>query len=392
MKLELSEKFRVHVLDVSMPILRSTVRNDLRLIAKIAQTEHDGSFAGRSGESIREMLGMKPNSWRTVIDEGQTDHGLWMDQKLTERGRRCAEDGVVLDHEDGPHRLWVIDAPEPIGMRIIHIEAWADIKINQYELGQTHTSKFVKRIRDEALEHASVIDPSNRCRLRPPGWWQRWMQRDPLVQEHPNLSTDIELLCEWEPGDEFSTFAARGKLAGMSDKQRGFEGPLNVENSPAAEQMATIVSSSLSSILSGGQSWDENSKVLKTDIASIDEAAIERMRSDFSLGRVEDNRIGNWSESRLRDIELRAANAVAARDWIAHLFWNRNDPIHRTEGHTNKIIEAISSESAFSGISLNSEQAMLDSLVSSPNAPQGARWLFSAALDLAAAIGQEEAA
>ena len=62
MKLELSRKIRVHVLDVSMPILRSAVRNDLRLIAKIAMTEHEGSLAGRSGEVIRDMLGIKINS------------------------------------------------------------------------------------------------------------------------------------------------------------------------------------------------------------------------------------------------------------------------------------------------------------------------------------------
>ena len=70
------------------------------------------------------MLGMKPNSWKRIIQEGDVEHN-WSDLHLTDKGRHCAENGIVLDHEDGPHRLWVIDAPEPIGMRIIHIEAWA---------------------------------------------------------------------------------------------------------------------------------------------------------------------------------------------------------------------------------------------------------------------------
>lgn len=389
MKLELIEKIQVHVLDVSMPILRSTVRNDLRLIAKITQTEYDGSLAGRNGENIREMLGMKPNSWRRVIEEGERAHRLWTDNKLTESGLKCAKDGVVLDHEDGPHRLWVIDAPEPIGMRVIHIEAWANINTNHNELGEEHTSKYIKRIRNESLEHASVIDSSNRCRLRPPSWWSRWMKRDPLVQEHPNLSTNIDLLCEWKPGDKFSTFAARGKLAGITNKHQSFEGQLDVEKSPSADQMEAIVASALSSQLSGGQEWDDITKTLKTDIKSIDEKSIERMRIDMPLGQIDDGRIGNWARSILRDIKLRARDENSARDWIATLFWNRNDPIHRTNSQTNVLIRDIASESAFQGMPLNNEAAMLDSLTSISIAPEGAHWLFNAASDLALTIGQE---
>ena len=59
MKLKLTTDCNIHVLDVSMPILRTTVRNDLRLIAKIASDEHKGKVSGREGEAIREMLGMK---------------------------------------------------------------------------------------------------------------------------------------------------------------------------------------------------------------------------------------------------------------------------------------------------------------------------------------------
>ena len=177
MKLELSRKIQVRVLDVSMPIRRSMVRNDLRLIAKIAETEYNGSLAGRNGENIREILGMKPNSWKRIIEEGDREHTLWSNHQLTHKGRQCAKNGIVLDHEDGPHRLWVIDAPEPIGMKIIHIEAWADINVRQNELGQEHRDKFVRRIRNEGLEHVSVIDSRNRCRFKPPGWWVRWVKR-----------------------------------------------------------------------------------------------------------------------------------------------------------------------------------------------------------------------
>ena len=392
MKLELMEKIQVHVLDVSMPILRSAVRNDLRLIAKITQTEHDGSLAGRNGESIREMLGMKPNSWRRVIEEGESAHRLWADNRLTDRGRKCAKDGIVLDHEDGPHRLWVIDAPEPIGMKVIHIEAWANISTDHNELGEEHTSNYIKRIRNESLEHASVIDPSNRCRLRPPSWWQRWMKRDPLVQEHLNLSTEIDLLCEWKPGGQFSTFAARGNLAGITNKPQVFEGRLDVEKSPPADQMKAIVVSALSSQLSGGQEWDDTTETLKTDIKSIDQKSIERMRIDIPLGQISDGRIGNWDSSSLKDIELRARDENSARDWIATLFWNNNDVIHRTNSQTNALIRDITSESAFQGMTFNNEAAMLDSLISINIAPEGAHWLFSTAKDLALPIGQEDVA
>jgi len=366
------------------------VRNDLRLIAKIAETEHNGSLAGRDGESIRDMLGMKPNSWKRVIDEGDGEHNLWSDRQLTEKGRRCARDGVVLDHEDGPHRLWVIDAPEPIGMKIIHIEAWADIDVKQNELGEEHRDRFVKRIRNEGFEHTSVIDSGNRCRFKPPAWWVRWIQRDPAVQEHPNLCTSVDLLCSWAPGDASSTFSARGKLAGITDKHQAFEGPLDVEMSPTADQMAGIVTSALSSKISGGQEWDEASKALKTDVNSIHREAIERMKMDMDLGQIDDGRIGDWSNSQLRDIELRARDADSARDWVATLFWNRNDPIHRTNSQANALIGSITSESAFQGLTLNNEDAMFASLVSISNAPDGARWLFNAASDLALAIGQEE--
>jgi hypothetical protein len=392
MKLELSRKIRVHVLDVSMPILRSAVRNDLRVIAKLAMTEHEGSLAGRSGEAIREMLGMKSNSWKRVVDEGETAHRLWRDGQLTPRGRKCAENGVVLDHEDGPHRLWVIEAPEPIGMKIIHIEAWADIALKTVELGEEHKGRFVSRIRNEGYEHASIIDPHNRCRFKPPSWWVRWIKRDPVVQEHPNLSTEIDLLCTWEPGDSASGFAARGKLAGLDDKHIAFQGSIDVERSPAAEQMAAIVSSTLSTKLSGGQTWHDASKSLLTDVSSLNADAIERMKMDIHLGRVEDSRIGDWSDSVLRDIELRAKDEDAARGWIAALFWNRNDPIHRTVGQTNGLVGLIATESAFKGLNLNNEDAMADSLVKASNAPDGVRWLFEAARDMSLAIGQEESA
>ena len=390
MKLELSRKIQVRVLDVSMPIRRSMVRNDLRLIAKIAETEHNGSLAGRNGENIRDMLGMKPNSWKRIIEEGDREHNLWSDLQLTEKGRQCAKNGIVLDHEDGPHRLWVIDAPEPIGMKIIHIEAWADIDVRQNELGQEHRHKFVRRIRNEALEHISVIDSGNRCRFKPPGWWARWVQRDPIVQEHQNLSTSVDLLCSWAPGDASSIFSARGKLAGITDKHQAFEGPLDVEMSPNADQMAGIVASALSSKISGGQEWDEGSKALKTDVNSINSEAIERMRMDMNLGKIEDGRIGDWSNSRLRDIELRARDSDSARDWVSTLFWNRNDAIHRTKSQTNTLIGSIASESAFKGFALDNENAMFASLISISNAPEGARWLFNAANDLTLAIGQEE--
>ena len=392
MKLELSRKISVHVLDVSMPILRSAVRNDLRLIAKIAMTEHEGNLAGRSGEVIRDMLGMKVNSWKRVVEEGERAHNLWRDGQLTSRGRKCAEDGVVLDHEDGPHRLWVIEAPEPIGMKIIHIEAWADIAVKIGQLGKEHKGRFVSRIRNEGYEHASIIDAGNRCRFKPPSWWVRWIKRDPVVQEHPNLSTEIELLCTWEAGDSASGFSARGKLAGLDDKHVAFEGVLDVDKSPAAEQMAAIVSSTLSTKLSGGQTWDDASKSLLTDVSSINRDAIERMKMDIQLGRVEDSRIGDWPNSVLRNIKLRAKDEDAARGWIATLFWNRNDAIHRTKSQTNTLIGSIASESAFQGFVLDNENAIIDSLISISNAPEGARWLFNAASDLALAIGQEGSA
>jgi hypothetical protein len=176
----------------------------------------------------------------------------------------------------------------------------------------------------------------------------------------------------------------------LEDKHVAFEGVLDVEKSPAAELMAAIVSSTLSTKLSGGQTWDDASKSLLSDVSSLNRDAIERMKMNIQLGRVEDSRIGDWTNSVLRDISLRAKDEAAARDWVATLFWNRNDAIHRTKSQTNALIGNIASESAFKGLSLDNESAMLDSLVSISNAPLGARWLFCATSDLAMAIGQEE--
>ena len=53
------------------------------------------------------------------------------------------------------------------------------------------------------------------------------------------------------------------------------------------------------------------------------------------------------------------------------------------------MIRDIASESAFQGMPLNNEAAMLDSLTSISIAPEGAHWLFNAASDLALTIGQE---
>ena len=62
---------------------------------------------------------MKPNTWQRIINEGERARNLWQDGQLTEKGKQCSKDGIVLDHEDGPHRLWVIDEQNPIGLRII---------------------------------------------------------------------------------------------------------------------------------------------------------------------------------------------------------------------------------------------------------------------------------
>ena len=91
----------------------------------------------------------------------------------------------------------------------------------------------------------------------------------------------------------------------------------------------------------------------------------------------------------LKDIELQARDNNSARDWIARLFWNRNDPVHRTETHTKSLILEISSESAFQNFTFEDEKAMLQSLISINNAPEGAKWLFNATKDLSLAISME---
>ena len=68
--------------------------------------------------------------------------------------------------------------------------------------------------------------------------------------------------------------------------------------------MAAIVSSTLSTKLSGGQTWDDASKSLLSDVSSLDRDAIERMKMNIQLGRVQDSRIGDWTNSVLRDISL----------------------------------------------------------------------------------------
>ena len=390
MKFNLKTTLPIHVLDVSMPILRTSIRNDLRLISKIALTEHDGNLSGRNGEAIREMLGMKSNSWDRILEEGEKAHNLWEGRQLTNKGKACAEDGFVMDHEDGPHRLWVIEAQEPIGLRIIHIEAWSDFEISSGDLGIDHRNGFVQRLRKEGYVHSSILNPKNRCRFKPPTWWVRWMKREPAVQEHSELSSPIHLTCSWKPGQSTPDFSLKGKIYGLKNQAVNIDGKIDIKHPPSKKQMQHLVSNALSTRLTGGQTWDENDNCLRTDIASLasNQEAIERMKMDFELGAIEDQSIGTWTSCTLQGISLRAQNEIAATEWACSIFWNRYDAVHRTQAHTSALIAELSGESAFEGFTLTFD-AMMRGLLRARNVPQGARWLFDSAADLNQSIGLE---
>jgi hypothetical protein len=390
MKLKLTTDCNIHVLDVSMPILRTTVRNDLRLIAKIASDEHKGKVSGREGEAIREMLGMKSNTWQRILEEGERAHSLWQDGQLTEKGKRCSNDGMVLDHEDGPHRLWVIEAQQPIGLKIIHIEAWSDIEISSNSIGETHRGGLVQNLRKEGAVHESILDSTNRCRFRPPSWWVRWMKRDPAVQEHPELSTQGRISCSWGLENKAPEFSFSGPLKGMRKGAVSAEGAFEVARPPAKNQMQGLVSDVLSNHLEGSQTWDEKSNCLRTDISSLnDKQAIHDMKKDLLFGSVEQQPIGYWERGALEGIQLRARSLETAREWASTLYWNQNDAIHRTEKQVATLIQALSKKSALEEFSLEFDIKMRQSLMDSLEAPDGAKWFFHASEDLSQAIGAE---
>ena len=391
MKLKLTTECKIHVLDVSMPILRTTVRNDLRLIANLSLNEQDGKVSGRDGEAIREMLDMKPNTWQRIIDEGEVAHGLWRDGQITDKGRQCSIDGMVLDHEDGPHRLWVIDAQEPIGLRIIHIEAWADIEISSKSIGETHTDGFVRKLRKEGAIHQSILDSKNRCRFKPPNWWIRWMKRDPAVQEHPDLSTVGQVSFTWGVNDSTPMFSFSGVLKGKSNGDVSAKGLIDVTRLPVLGDMQDLVSEIVSGLLIGSQTWDVMNNCIRTSISAFAEEkqAIHEMKTDFTLGLVEQRAIGSWERGTLEGVQLRASNQETARDWASALFWTQHIATHRTQKQVAKIIETISNKQALEEFPLTLDLDMNRSLIQSKEAPSGAKWLFDAAIDLTQAIGKE---
>ena len=119
------------------------------------------------------MLGMKVNTEKSSMKA--TRRTTLEDGQLTSRGRK--PDGVY----------WIVKmASSFVGHRRTRTHWYENysyrspnnIRIKTGQLGEEHKGRFVSRIRNEGLEHASIID-SKKDGDSPPSWWVRWIKRDP---------------------------------------------------------------------------------------------------------------------------------------------------------------------------------------------------------------------
>lgn len=397
MKFELYQEHQVRVFDVPIPVKRTSVRHDLRLICRICRDEYDGALSSQAVSNICSMLGLSDNRWRVMNKIGDKEHGLWRGGKLTEAGLKCADDGLVLENEDGVHRCWVIDAPEPIGCRLLHSEAYEDLRIDK------DNSSF-ERVPYEEFEglrpkirYHSIIDETLEMMLDPPGWWKRLMKGNPVIIEEKEHVSSVRISAIHSEGETEVIYQISGELKGIELKsgnrkyRQGVDAtlsnalrfnniPIIVERPMTPQILNDEIGNLLGRELKDGQYWDGPSLSILTTYDALESNESTAMVKSIDLPDFESSLIGSWDGCHLSDVNLKATNVDEARKWISELYWQNGEDEYHYRESLLKVINELNQLSAFSGINPSelSKSEPKDWLTASSESPPGAKWLLEA--------------
>ena len=384
----------VTVLDVGMPVKRSNVRHDLRLVCQLIRDEYENRVDENSVEQLCERLNLRKGGWRRISEEAGDVHELWADGTLTRAGQRCADDGVVLDFEDGPHRIWFIQDESPIGLQVIHIARWGDLEIDNRVAGRPYNGTAFASIKDSDRTYQSALEPSVRCIVSPPKWWLDVAKREPHVQEQPEYMSQITLQGKIGDNDRSVQYSVSGELLGLGRNRTILDEnlwlPAGVDVLKATVDQAVDVW--LSGQVPHGMSWDSALRRINTSPRGLESYSIELMTLDIFFEGFAIAGVGMWEGFELRDVPVAPVDLKAACEWVARLYWMKCPPVHRLWNSFKAQIEAILKDGRLRNfVSLEAVGGgALDDAIADPElgAPQGAHWLFNAAADLGACLAE----
>ena len=400
MKCRLVQEYALRVFDINIPMKKTSLRHDFRLICRIARDEHDSSV-DEAGPSICSRMGLTQPRWNLLLNEGEKEHRLWSGNRLTENGLRCAEDGLILENEDGVHRFWVIDAPQPIGLLILHCEAWEDLQINKNSTPPKEVdSDLLKRLRQQNIQYDSIVNENLKIRYDPPPWYKRIMKSSPTVLENGHHSSSVKVSATYETGMLHLRYTFSGKILGISMKEgrpdldsnhvdTSKTGEIRFDNvefqtnqAMDAGTLTKELDTLLQPLLPEGQSWVPESQSITTSHDALASGESQSMQTSLTINNLSASNLDSWNRCELDEVLLRPVNIDEARKWIAELYWAEDrgyQPSNSVESALSEMVEG----PAFIDLNLDDLIGVpaSDWLPSSEFAPLGSSWFFRAIQD-----------
>lgn len=392
MKIVMKRDFQVTVIDVAMPIRRSNVRRDLQLLCQVIRDDCGGRLDGGVVDEICGKFGLRPGGWRRVSTEAANVHRLWEGGSLTEAGRRCAEDGVVLDFEDGPHRIWYIEADEPIGPQILHVAGWGEFELDPRVIGVEQAGNAFSRLQGLQREYSTAMEPNCRCVLQAPEWWTRAAKRPARVQEYPDYASRVSVAVTSDFDGRGARIAVTGNIRGCGRTdiilRDALWVPAGVHISDAAIEAA--VDAWVTGGLATAESWDADRRRIVTAHSLHDDEAVIAMARDFEFAGLAAPGVGIWPAVSIEQVPLAPRDAVGAAAWLARLFWLQCEPGHMTMSWFKAEVQRLALESGlmewlpddFGGDDGFREVVRQKIL----GAPEGVGYFLSSAIDLCGAL------
>lgn len=395
MKCLLTQEYGVKVFDINTPMKKTSIRHDFRLICKISRDEHDSNIV-EAGISICSKMGLTERRWKMLLREGEKQHRLWRGNRLTKLGLKCAEDGFILENEDGVHRLWVIDAPKPVGLRVLHCEAWEDIKIEKGSKSPKEKKIDILSRLDKNIPHESVVNEDLKILYDPPPWYTKFMKSTPIVMANDHHSSSVKLSATYETGMRNIRYTLSGKILGIDMKDHVGSSSKNIDSSKTGEIHFTNVEIDikdginnealikelgilLEPHLAEGQSWSPNSQSVITTHAGLKLEESQSMKTSFSIKNLSNSVLNEWNTCELEEVLLIPSNVNEARKWVAELYWS-DERGYLPSDTVDEIISEISSQPNFASFTFKKLVSVPPSewLPYSENAPSGSSWFFRA--------------
>ena len=377
---------------------KTSIRHDFRLICKIARDEHDSNIE-EAGLSIRSKMGLTETRWKMLLRDGEKQHRLWSGNRLTKVGLKCAEDGFVLENEDGVHRFWVIDAPKPVGLRILHCEAWEDLLIKKgSKIPQEKKIEFLSRLQKN-FPHDSVVNENLKFLYDPPPWYKKIMKGTPIIMVNNHHSSSAKLCATYTTGMKNIRYTISGEILGIEMKNHVDLSSKNIDSSKTGEIRFTNIEFdiknginyetltkeleiSLQPHLAEDQIWSSDSQSIITTHAALKLDESQIMKTSFSIKNLSNTNLHGWNSCELDEVLLIPSNVKEARKWVAELYWS-DERGYLPSDTVDEIISEISSQPNFVGFGFDKLVLIPPSnwLPSSKNAPPGSSWFFRALSD-----------